>query len=836
MQVRASLLGIIMMMGAVNAVSQTTVTTPGGTTNTVPVFTGTSTVSNSPITVSGSNVGIGITAPGFPLTVSGAASATSYCISGSNCITAWPTGLGALSLTTNGTSGPATFSGNILNIPQYSGGVPASPANSYQFNNGGSLGGVSQWLYDPTTGVACNQLAISACDGVASMLPSPYLPYASKLIYNTGYGYGPLFVSDNSGGGGANPVIVFAALGGTFASPAAASGDNGDSLGELLFLGYDGSELVFSGLFSAIPDQGVASGFVPSYLQETGFTGHQILENWNNSSETFNGIDLEITNNASASNSSAIYVHNVSTDTDIFSVQPNGNGGVAGTFTATGFPARSSGSTANCWNTAGTASVCGGNSVSLTTSGNSGAATLSGTTLNIPEYQGVLSLTTVGTSGAATLSGTTLNIPQYGGQSYTFSTGLKSTSGTITNNLSTGISGGQTVYGGTGVTDMLILQGTTANGTLTSPSVKVAVGNAGATTALAVLNNGNVGIGTTAPTVPLVITEPSPFNTAASIQYTQSGQAIAKSFVLNKPPLLQVVGGEADNNGFAEIGLIQPGVQNGSAPWLAFASTRATTTQVNSSTYSALQSNDMLGTISFGGDDGVNMRAVSAQIRSYATAAWSGTSYPSNIQFLTTPPADTTPVIRMIIADGGNIGIGTATPAAKLEVNGSVKLTSGSGASLTFADGTTQTTAWTGVLCGGDYAEAMVPKGSKLDYHPGDVLVLTRGRSDDVQRSSEPYSTLVAGVIATKPGVIGKREAMIGRADSVTMAMVGVVPTKVTTKNGAIHKGDLLVTSSTPGYAMRGTDRSRMLGAVIGKAMEDLQSGDGVIEVLVTLQ
>ena len=68
------------------------------------------------------------------------------------------------------------------------------------------------------------------------------------------------------------------------------------------------------------------------------------------------------------------------------------------------------------------------------------------------------------------------------------------------------------------------------------------------------------------------------------------------------------------------------------------------------------------------------------------------------------------------------------------------------------------------------------------------------------------------------------------------MAMVGVVPTKVTVENGAIHRGDLLVSSSVPGYAMKGTDRSRMLGAVIGKAMGSLDSGSGVIEVLVTLQ
>ena len=68
------------------------------------------------------------------------------------------------------------------------------------------------------------------------------------------------------------------------------------------------------------------------------------------------------------------------------------------------------------------------------------------------------------------------------------------------------------------------------------------------------------------------------------------------------------------------------------------------------------------------------------------------------------------------------------------------------------------------------------------------------------------------------------------------MAMVGIVPTKVSAENGPIKRGDLLVTSSTVGYAMKGTDRSRMLGAIVGKAMANLGSGKGVIEVLVTLQ
>jgi hypothetical protein len=183
---------------------------------------------------------------------------------------------------------------------------------------------------------------------------------------------------------------------------------------------------------------------------------------------------------------------------------------------------------------------------------------------------------------------------------------------------------------------------------------------------------------------------------------------------------------------------------------------------------------------------------------------------------------------------GGNVGIGTTNPAAKLDVNGSINI-SGAGAGITFPNGGgTQSVAWTGVLCGGDYAEAVNASGGKKLYEPGDVLVI--GGEGEVQKSAEPYSTMVAGIFATKPGVIGRRQSLLKDAEEIPMAMVGIVPTKVTAENGPVHHGDLLVTSSTQGYAMKGTDRSRLVGAVIGKAMGSLDSGEGVIEVLVTLQ
>jgi hypothetical protein len=70
---------------------------------------------------------------------------------------------------------------------------------------------------------------------------------------------------------------------------------------------------------------------------------------------------------------------------------------------------------------------------------------------------------------------------------------------------------------------------------------------------------------------------------------------------------------------------------------------------------------------------------------------------------------------------------------------------------------------------------------------------------------------------------------------TIPLAMIGVVPVKVSAENGPIRPGDLLVASAIPGYAMRAGPNPPQ-GTIIGKALEKWDVGTGVIKMLATLQ
>src|SRR5690606_8700453 len=93
--------------------------------------------------------------------------------------------------------------------------------------------------------------------------------------------------------------------------------------------------------------------------------------------------------------------------------------------------------------------------------------------------------------------------------------------------------------------------------------------------------------------------------------------------------------------------------------------------------------------------------------------------------------------------------------------------------------------------------------------------------------------TKVAGIVSLSPGIsLGVKAG--GNPGEALVAVAGRVPCNVDASSGPIYPGDLLVTSDIPGHAMKGTDPK--IGTVLGKAMGTLESGTGIIEVLVTLQ
>jgi hypothetical protein len=112
--------------------------------------------------------------------------------------------------------------------------------------------------------------------------------------------------------------------------------------------------------------------------------------------------------------------------------------------------------------------------------------------------------------------------------------------------------------------------------------------------------------------------------------------------------------------------------------------------------------------------------------------------------------------------------------------------------------------------------------------HPGELTVATMA-----------YDRTVAGVVSgaggVAPGMLMSQKGSVADG-KYPVALTGRVWCLADASYGAIRPGDFLTTSDTPGHAMKAVDRERAYGAVIGKAMTSLESGQGLVLVLVNLQ
>ena len=201
------------------------------------------------------------------------------------------------------------------------------------------------------------------------------------------------------------------------------------------------------------------------------------------------------------------------------------------------------------------------------------------------------------------------------------------------------------------------------------------------------------------------------------------------------------------------------------------------------------------------------------------------------------------------IASSGRVGIGTTSPSATLEVHGSATNLLALYDPIAPSDPKFRVEKTGTVYADGAYYGASFNTGSadvaeRINtsewVEKGDVVEIDPAHPGFFRKARSPYSTKVAGIISISPGVIlgntTSKEATDDWDDNrPVLAITGRVPCKVATENGPIQIGDLLVASSTPGVAMKGNPEE-LTGAVVGKAMEPLEEGEGTIVVQVMLR
>ena len=130
-----------------------------------------------------------------------------------------------------------------------------------------------------------------------------------------------------------------------------------------------------------------------------------------------------------------------------------------------------------------------------------------------------------------------------------------------------------------------------------------------------------------------------------------------------------------------------------------------------------------------------------------------------------------------------------------------------------------------GTATSAQYADLAENYLADADYEFGTVLVF--GGEHEVTTTTNKANAKVAGVVSENPAYL-MNSTLDGEFVSA-IALQGRTACKVI---GRVEKGDMIVTSSIPGYGM--VDHSPGVGTVIGKAVgEKLDDGHGIVEVVV---
>ena len=141
---------------------------------------------------------------------------------------------------------------------------------------------------------------------------------------------------------------------------------------------------------------------------------------------------------------------------------------------------------------------------------------------------------------------------------------------------------------------------------------------------------------------------------------------------------------------------------------------------------------------------------------------------------------------------------------------------------------------------GSDLSESFdINAQAKIEPEAGMVVCIDAENPGELIVCDQAYDFTVAGAVSgaggVKPGMVMGQKGSIASGEH-PVALTGRVYVNVDARYGAIQPGDLLTTSNTPGHAMKVTNTTQAQGAILGKAMTSLESGQGLVLVLVTLQ
>jgi hypothetical protein len=175
-----------------------------------------------------------------------------------------------------------------------------------------------------------------------------------------------------------------------------------------------------------------------------------------------------------------------------------------------------------------------------------------------------------------------------------------------------------------------------------------------------------------------------------------------------------------------------------------------------------------------------------------------------------------------VIASGGNIRANVGGSAIITITSGGIENGQGNGVGNIGTSTTYFNTAFVKATSA-QYADLAEKYEADAEYAPGTVVVF--GGDKEVTVSSTDADRAVAGVVSTNPSYI--MNGGLTATYVATVALTGRVPCRVT---GTVKKGDLMVSA---GYGLARAEADPKVGTVIGKALENFEGNEGVIEVVV---